>query len=149
MFQRTDDAIVIDVTDQEAVFLGQIPSLLDSVGVEQGDRGYSVLHRPLCLDDPGIDAELRALVSQEMEAQRLADRSVLERCLRERSAMTLDEAHGFLRSLNEARLVLAARAGAFEDGPAWEDRIDGNPALAAVAWLGYVQTELLQALSRR
>ena len=61
--------------------------------------------------------------------------------------MTIVEAHGFLRSINEARLVLAAREGAFDDGPAWEDHIEVNSALAAVAWLGYVQSELLGALN--
>jgi hypothetical protein len=147
MFQRLDDVIVMEVNDQEAAFLGQIPSLLDSVGMVPGDRGYEVLHRPLCLDDEDMDAELRALVSPEMDAQRLADRESLTRCLRDRSGMTLDEAHGFLRSLNEARLVLAAREGAFDDGPTWEDRIEGTPGLAAVAWLGYVQGELIRALT--
>jgi len=147
VFRRLDDGIVIEVTDQEAGFLSQIPSLLDSVGHEHGDPGYSVLHRPLCISDANVDEELRALVSQELESQRHTDRSVLERCLRERSVMTRDEAHGFLRSLNEARLVLAARAGAFEEGPAWENRIDEDPSLAVVAWLGYVQSELLSVLN--
>ena len=147
MFRRTADAVIMEVTAQEAAFLRQIPELLDSVGTGHEDPGYSVLHRPLCLSDPEVDRELHALVSPTMEAQRAADRSVLERCLRERSAMTIDEAHGFLRSLNEARLVLAAREGAFDDGPGWEDRINANSALAAVAWLGYVQSELLRTLS--
>jgi hypothetical protein len=61
--------------------------------------------------------------------------------------MTFDEAHAFLRSLNAARLVLAARAGAFEQGAAWEERIDQDPTLAAVAWLGYVQGELIRAMT--
>lgn len=147
MFRRIDDTIVIEGTAQEEAFLRQIPGLLDSVETDQEDPGYSVLHRPLCLDDPDVDGELRALVSPELDAQRRTDRSVLDRCLRERSAMSLDQAHGVLRSLNEARLVLAARAGAFEDGAAWEHRIDEDPALAAVAWLGYVQTDLLRALA--
>jgi hypothetical protein len=149
MFRWMDDSLFVEVADQEAAFLGQIPSLLDSVGTEPRDPGYSVLHRPLCLDDGSVDDELWSLVSEDLETQRLADRSVLERFLVERSGMTLDEAHGLLRSLNDARLVLAARAGAFEDGSAWEDRIDESPALAAVAWLGYVQMELLQALADR
>jgi len=149
MFRRKDDAIVMETTHREAALLSQISLLLDSVGAEQGDKGYSVLHRPLCLDDAKVDTELQALVSQEVEDQRAVDRSVLERCSQRRSAMTLDEAHGLLRSLNDARLVLAARAGAFEEGPAWEDRIDQDPTLAAVAWLGYVQSELVQVLSER
>jgi hypothetical protein len=62
--------------------------------------------------------------------------------------MTEREAHGFLRSVNEARLVLAARAGVFEEGAAWEDRISQDPALAAVAWLGYLQGELIEQLGQ-
>jgi hypothetical protein len=146
MFRRLGDVIVMEVSDQEAVFLGRIPSLLDAVEMDQGDRGYAVLHRPLCLDED-LDAELRVLVSQEMDAQRRADRDVFLRCVRDRSTMTLDDAFGFLRSLNEARLVLAARAGAFEEGPAWERRIDQDSSLAAVAWLGYIQGELIDALN--
>lgn len=147
MFRRTDDVIVLDLTDRERDFLVQIPSLLDSVGIERDDPGYSVLHRPLCTDDSSLADELRLLVSGELESQRATDRSVLDQCLRNRSALTLEEAHGVLRSLNEARLVLAARAGAFEAGPQWEDRIDEDPSLAVVAWLGYVQGELIGVLS--
>jgi hypothetical protein len=149
VFERNDDTIVMGATGREAGFLRQIPSLLASVVDEHGDPGYAVLHRPLCLDDDAVDTELWSLASEDMDAQRAADRGVLERCTTARYAMTLDEAHGLLRSLNDARLVLAARAGAFEDGPGWERRIDDDPALAAVAWLGYVQEELLAALTAR
>ena len=147
MFELIGETVLMEVTDQEAMVLGQIPALLDSVGVEGDDRAYAVLHRPLYPDDPDADIELQAVVTLELDSQRASDRPVLERSARTRSTMTRDEAHGLLRSLNEARLVLAARAGAFDEGPSWEDRIDQDPALAAVAWLGYVQGELIGVLA--
>ena len=33
-------------------------------------------------------------------------------------------------------------------GPDWARDIDVDPSLAAVAWLGYVQSELVEALMR-
>jgi hypothetical protein len=147
MFQRSGDIIAVEVTAQQARFLSQIPALLDSVSVEHEDPGYSVLHRPIYLDEQLIDVEVQAFASQEMETQRAIDRSVLERIAKERYVMTMEEAGGLLRALNEARLVLAARAGAFDGGPSWEDRIEEDPSLAAVAWLGYVQGELIAALT--
>jgi hypothetical protein len=147
MFKHVGDVIVMEATGQEVAFLGQIPSLLDTVGTVDGDQGYAVLHRRLCLDDDDVDREMQALVSPEIDAQRRHDRESFMRCLRNRSAISFDDAHGFLRSLNAARLVLAARAGAFNEGVVWEDRIDQDPNLAAVAWLGYVQGELIKAVN--
>ena len=146
MFHRTGNTIVMEATAQQVTLLAQIPAVLDSVSVEHEDPGYTVLHRPIYLDDQLVDADVQAFASQEMETQRAIDRSVLERVTRERNVMTVEEAGGLLRALNEARLVLAARAGAFDEGPSWEDRIEGDPGLAAVAWLGYVQGELIAAL---
>jgi hypothetical protein len=147
VFRRTGDTIVMEATAQQAKLLAQIPALLDSVSVEREDPGYAVLHRPIYVDDRLVDVELQAFASQEMEAQRAIDRSVLERTTKERDVLTMEEAGGLLRTLNEARLVLAARAGAFDEGPSWEDRIQEDPSLAAVAWLGYIQGELVAALT--
>jgi hypothetical protein len=137
----------MEATEQQVTLLAQIPAVLDSVSVEHEDPGYAVLHRPIYLDDQLVDADVQAFASQEMETQRAIDRSILERVTRERNVMTVEEAGGLLRALNEARLVLAARAGAFDKGPSWEDRIERDPGLAAVAWLGYVQGELIAALT--
>jgi hypothetical protein len=147
VFRRAGDTIVMEVTAQQAKFLAQIPALLDSVSVESEDPGYAVLHRPIYLDDQLVDVELQAFASQEMETQRAIDRSVLTRTTKEHDVLTMEEAGGLLRALNEARLVLAARAGAFDEGPSWEDRIEEDPSLAAVAWLGYIQGELVAALT--
>jgi hypothetical protein len=147
VFFRTGNTIVMEATAQQVTLLAQIPAVLDSVSVEPEDPGYAVLHRPIYLDDQLVDADVQAFASQEMETQRAIDRSVLERITKERNVMTVEEAGGLLRALNEARLVLAARAGAFDEGPSWEDRIEGDPGLAAVAWLGYIQGELIAALT--
>jgi hypothetical protein len=147
VFHRSGNTIVMEATGQEARLLAEVPKLLDSVSVEHDDPGYVVLHRPIYLDDQLFDAEMQAFATQEMETQRAIDRSVLQRTVGERNVMTVEEAGGLLRTLNEARLVLAARAGAFDEGSSWEDRIEGDPALAVVAWLGYIQGELIGALT--
>lgn len=147
MFLWKGDAIVMETTERESEFLRQIPLLLESVGAFPDDPGHAVLHRPVYIDEPTVDEDVFAFISAELDVQRAADRSVLERCCTGTFSMSVSEAQGFVRSINEARLVLAARAGAFEDGSAWEDRIDDDPALAAVAWLGYVQADLINVLT--
>ena len=75
-----------------------------------------------------------------------ADIGALDGLLRGASSMSLAEAESVLRVLNRARLTLAARAGVFESGEGWETRVSEDPALAALAWLGYVQSDLLSVL---
>ncbi len=147
MFTRHGDSILVVLTPREATLFGQVSALLDSVGTTSDDSGYRVLHRPFHLDDADAEHQLQSLVSAALDMQRQADRAVVERCALGTVEMSCSEAHGFLRSINEARLVLAARAGAFEEGVLWQERVGSDPALSAVAWLGYVQSELLLSLT--
>lgn len=128
------------------MLLRQIPLLLEDVAGSSGDPGFDVLHRPVYRDDAQESRELAGLMASDNEATRASDRSVVERFGEGASTMTLDEARGFLRSVNEARLVIAARAGVFDSGPGWEEHVASDPTLAAVAWLGYLQGELIRVL---
>ena len=148
MFEVLDGVVHVELSTQEAILLSQLPALLSTVGAGADDPGYEVLHRPLYADDSLADAELSGLAAKEANRQRVADRRVVQDIGAGATSMTEREAHGFLRSVNEARLVLAARAGVFEEGTAWEDRISQDPALASVAWLGYVQGELIEQLGQ-
>ena len=56
------------------------------------------------------------------------------------------ETLSLVRSMNEARLALGARAGAFDMGPRWADHIGSDQRLAVVAWLGSLQMELLRVV---
>ena len=148
MFSRRDGTIHTTFTQNERALLSQIPSLLDTAGDQGGDPAYEVLNRPVYPDDARANTDLTDLVAGEVAAQRTADRAIVVAAARGERLMTYEEARALLRAVNEARLVIAARAGAFEDGDSWEDRVGSDPALAAVAWLGYVQSELIGILSR-
>ncbi len=147
MFRAEGDTIIVTMRARERVLIGQIPVLLAGVTGDGGDPGFEVLHRAVYRDDPRAAVEVANLSASEDEIRRTADRDVVERVASGATGMTRDEAHGFLRAVNEARLVLAARAGAFDLGPGWEEEIAADPSLAAVAWLGMVQSELIRTLS--
>ncbi len=146
MFSVDGDVVTAVFTVEERLLLQQIPLLLGDVGKVVGDAGYDVLHRVVYRDDPDESRELEGLVASEREAMRSSDRHIVERLGDGSTEMTRRDAHGFLRSVNEARLVIAARAGVFESGPGWEEEVAHDPSLAAVAWLGYVQADLIRAL---
>jgi Domain of unknown function (DUF2017) len=146
MFRADDDIVTAVFTDEERKLLRQIPRLLDDVTSPSGDPGYDVLHRAVYRDDRQASRELAGLVASDNDATRASDRGVVERLGTGTTTMTREEARGFLRSVNEARLVIAARAGVFDRGPGWEESVASDPTLAAVAWLGYVQGELIGAL---
>ena len=146
MFERVDDRVSVIFSPEERSLLGQIPDLLDNV-TEENDPGFAVLHRPLYPDDPDSSAELAGLIDRDLQRERDRDRSVISRIASGERTVSNQDARRFLRSINEARIVLAARAGAFEVDASWEQDISTEPALAAVAWLGYVQGELIEALS--
>jgi len=146
MFTVDDGIVTAAFTDEERMLLRQIPRLLDDVTSSSGDPGYDVLHRAVYRGDRQSSRELASLVASDNEATRTSDRSVVERLGAGTTTMTRDEARGFLRSVNEARLVIAARAGVFDRGPGWEENVASDPTLAAVAWLGYLQGELIGVL---
>ncbi|MCL1597605.1 MAG: DUF2017 family protein [Actinomycetia bacterium] len=147
MFFVEGDVVTAVFTDDELMLLQQIPRLLDDTDTAVGDPGYEVLHRAVYRDDPGASRELDDLVASDRWVMRTSDRKIVERFGEGVTTMTRQEARGFLRSLNEARLVVAARAGVFDSGPGWEEMVPTNQSLAAVAWLGYVQAELIRVLT--
>ncbi len=146
MFESLDDGVSVLFSLEERTLLGQIPDLLENV-TEERDAGFGVLHRPLYPDDPDSDAELAGLIEEDLQRERNMDRQIVAHIASGGRTLSSEDARRFLRSINEVRIVLAARAGAFDDESTWEQDISANPTLAAVAWLGYVQGELIQALS--
>ncbi len=146
MFVIDDDVVTVTLTTQDRMFLRQLPQLLDEVTGAVHDPGYEVLHRDVYRDDRSASQEIAGLVASDSAELRSSDRSIVTRIGSGVDTMTREEAHGFLRSINEARLVIAARAGVFDRGQGWEENVASDPSLAAVAWLGYLQGELISAL---
>ncbi len=146
MFSVRSGRIVVELSVGERGLLAGIPALLASVGEGGSDPAFAVLHRAAYTHDPSASAAFDRLVSGEREIARRVDGRVLEDVAAGAREMTRHEALGLVRVINEARLVLAARSGAFEEGASWENRIATDPALAAVAFLSHVQGELVRAI---
>lgn len=147
LFSRSDDRIINSLTVDDKALLVQIPDLLASVGLQDGDPAEAVMSRPAYADDSVASDEFDQLIGTQRANDHAADVGALDVLLRGASSMSLDEAESVLRVLNRSRLTLAARAGVFESGAGWEARISDDPGLAAVAWLGYLQADLLAALT--
>jgi len=140
--------VTVVLSSEERMIVAQVPRLLDGVS-DSDDPGYEVLHRPIYPDDVALSDELADLTRGELRVERGRDRMIVAGIATGDTSMSGEDARRFLRSVNEARIVLAARAGAFDSGGSWEQNISSDPALAAVAWLGFMQSELIQTLGSR
>lgn len=147
-FTAVGDTIHVRLADEDRELLGQIPSLLDVVDGERGDPAYEVLHRSAYPSDDDATRSFEAIVAGERAAGRRIDRAVVAGVAGGQETLTRLEALGLLRSMNDARLALAARAGAFDEGAGWERRGRTDPTLAAVMWMAHLQTELIRAVDR-
>lgn len=108
-------------------------------------------------DDADANAEYQRLVAPDLDRARSADRDVMAEALESwdgRRVIDVAEAESWLRAIGEARLVLAAEEGAFDDGmddASWEARVTPlalirRPGLAMVTYLGAIQQDLVEAL---
>jgi hypothetical protein len=147
LFFAEGDLITADLSVEDKALLVQIPDLIDSVEEGVGDPAFDVLNRDAHRADAEASEEFADLVRSERSRDQARDLDVLLGLTTDETVLTRDDAHAVLRAINGARLALAARSGAFEEGSAWELRVSEDPALAAVAWLGYVQSDLIAALT--
>lgn len=148
LFVAEGDHIRADLSVEDKALLVQIPDLIDSVEAGFGDPAYEVLNRAAYDGDEDASADFADLVRSERDRDQTRDLEVLITLTSDDPVLTQEAAKAVLRAVNLARLTLAARAGAFEDGSAWELRVSKDPALAAVAWLGYVQSDLIAAIMK-
>ena len=133
--------------------LSLICRVLASVGDEPGDPAAERLSVAIYSEDEEAQAEYGRLMAPELDKQRQMDRAVvassLEAALRGPVSLTPDEAESWLTSLNEARLVLAARLGIEEEG--WgetdDERSHPEPEMVLLMYLTGVQDDLIGALA--
>jgi len=143
MFVADGDRIAVQLSVEDKALLAQIPELLASVGQGRGDLAYPVLNRIAYVTDLDAEIEFTELVRPQLERDRQSDLESLLLLVEPSPTISSDEAMAVLRAMNAARLTLAARSNAFGDDVGWEARISQDSALAAVAWLGYLQSDLL------
>lgn len=95
-------------------------------------------------DDPAAEARYRDLVDGELDSLRRADRAVFEEVV-SGVPVSPELIEAFMRVVGEARLVLAERVGIEDDG--WElTEPSGDPEMALLVWLGYLQDAAVAAL---
>jgi hypothetical protein len=105
-------------------------------------------------DDPDASSEFRRYTEWDLRAGKVDSARTVLATLPEgggRISLSAEEAHAWLRALNDIRLALAVRLGIAEEMPADLDKMaQEDPRYAAFAvydWLTGIQDSLVQALS--
>ena len=145
-FAWDGSAVRVTLGPEERALLPSLPALLGTVVPGRGDPAAERLDPPAYEDDPAAEQEFRRLMADELLDARALDR---ERFAATVSADRLDrgDAESWLRVLGDVRLTLAARKGIVRDDDNWEERVQGDPELAMLAYLGFLQGSLVDALT--
>lgn len=121
---------------------GQLRTLYASETADD-DPAVARLFPTAYLDDPLANLTLDERIAGELRAGRLEAIAVVERTSEARR-LTADEADAWVRTLNDARLVLGVRLEITEEAP--DDR-EGDPAYHHYLVLSQIVDGLIQALS--
>ncbi len=144
-FRAIGAEVEVVVDGSEVAILSSLTNLLGSAGVEKGDPARARLNPVVYRDDEAASREFERFAAKERSDVRSDDRERFAEMLQAVTNGTLllkpDEAAIWARVLGEARIVLAARKGLFENGLPTEAPSD--PELALVMLLGYLQEELV------
>ena len=145
-FAWEDGSMRVELGADERLILPTLLVLLDTVGREPDDPAAGRLEPSAYPEDPAADQEYRRLTSGELADARSADR---ERFVATVNAdrLSRDDAEAWLRVLGDARLALAARRGIVRDEEGWEERVGEDPDLAMLAYLGFLQGSIVDALA--
>jgi hypothetical protein len=144
-FTAADAGIDVSLGPDEQVLLSQLLTLLGSVGASPDDPAADRLDPDAYRDDVDASHEFRRLTASELTTARDMDREVFAATLPS-SHLSVEEAEAWVRVIGDARLAIAARRGVVEGDTEWESEIDQNPDLAVVAYLGFLQARLVEAL---
>jgi uncharacterized protein DUF2017 len=112
------------------------------------DPAVARLYPGAYLDDVGQDAEFRRLMHGELHEGRLAALDAFEAGI-DADELDDDQAHAWLRALNDIRLLLGTRLDVTEDEASRDVEPDDPRAasLALYSYLSWLQEQLVEALS--
>ena len=147
-FAAAGDGIAVRLGAAEVAILARLPSLLGSVGADASDPAVARLHPSAYPESESDSTELIRLTEQDLAVQRRADLDVFTRALQDAAdgvEISRDDAEAWLRVLESARIVLAARRGLFDLSDLSEASI-ADPDVALVSLMGMYQQELAEAL---
>lgn len=125
---------------------GQLRQLMDE---DPDDPAVRRLFPPAYRDRPDHEHEYRRLMGEDLRDRRLAALVAMEDTV-DADVLTADQASGWLRALNDLRLVLGTRLDLKDDTFARDIEEDDPrvPALALYGYLSVLEEELVEALAK-
>jgi hypothetical protein len=140
-FRRSGSLVRVRLSDEERAILASVPAIISDAGDAGGRFDYRA-HA----DDAEAEGRYRDLIAGSLETMRAEDREQFL-CTLGEASIDLETAEAWMRVIGDARLVLAGRLGIEEDG--WEESTDPatDPDVALITYLGFIQDELVTALS--
>jgi len=125
---------------------GQLRRLMDE---DPEDPAVQRLFPPAYRERPDHEQEYRRLMGDDLRERRLAALAAMEETV-DADQLTAEQASGWLRALNDLRLVLGTRLDIQED--TFDREADASdPQAAALALYGYLsvlEEELVEALAK-
>jgi hypothetical protein len=140
---------------RERELLRSIPEQLRPILAGEADSPAHERLFPPAYRDERLESEYRDLVGESLVAERLDRLDAFARTLDGGESgrlgwtvdLTAEDAHAWLSAINDARLTLGVLLG-ITDESQWEHALDhDDPSTVALAYLGWLQEELLQALT--
>jgi len=151
LFYRQDGMIHSRLREFEVALLRMVPQLIDTVGQQGVDPAADRLTPEVFTDDVDRSAEYRRLAGDLIDQGRRDDAAALAELIdavESGDPLTDEQAAGWMRAINQARLILGARLGIEDDG--WEATSGLSPEEPAVLMLhllGRIQSHLIGALT--
>jgi hypothetical protein len=139
-FERRSGEIHVGLTSEEVAVLATLPGMVE----EAGDAGGRLDYRAHP-EDSGAETRYRELVGESLADARRQDRASMIDALGSKS-ISIEDAEAWMRVIGEARIAIAVRLGIEKDG--WEaDADQSDPEMALLTYLGYLQDQLVEALT--
>lgn len=135
----------MDLPPEERALLREVARDLHELLSDEDDPGVKRLF-PAAHEDPELDREFRDLTAGQLRANRESALALLRETA-DREELSAEEADGWLRALNDARLVLGTRLELTEDFD-WGGFDPEHPnaeELALYAYLSWLQEQLVEA----
>lgn len=143
-------AVKVRIAGEEREVLRGLPSQLRQLmDDDPDDPAVRRLFPPAYRQRPDHEYEYRRLMGDDLRERRLAALAAMEETV-DADVLTPEQASGWLRALNDLRLVLGTRLDVKDD--TFGEEIDGDdpraPALALYGYLSLLEEELVEALAK-
>lgn len=141
-----DGTFRVRLSAEERALLRTLAGQLRELLTTGEDPVLRRLFPPAYADDPAQDAEWRAMVGDDLLARRLRAVDLLESTVEEKR-LSEEQLTAWMAAVNDVRLVLGTKLDVDEDMDDIDPDDPDAPLLAAYAWLGWVLSDVVDALA--